>query len=91
MGLFALGIEHPLDVTVTPMRAIIECPPRLHSINTSIAVCHSGRSDSLITGFRSCAAAACEKFMLSASEKSQPYFDNDCGGCRIRRSNSIAR
>jgi len=30
-----------------PTRAIMVSPPRLHSISTSIAVCHSGRSDSL--------------------------------------------
>jgi hypothetical protein len=30
----------------TPIRAIMVSPPRLHSISTSIAVCHSGRADS---------------------------------------------
>jgi hypothetical protein len=50
MGLFALGVEHPLDMTVQrshdPIRAIIVGPPWLHSISVSIAVSHSGKSDS---------------------------------------------
>jgi hypothetical protein len=50
MGLFAIGIEHPLDMTVErshdPIRAIIVGPLRATSIGTSIAACHSGRSDS---------------------------------------------
>jgi hypothetical protein len=36
---------------MTPMRAIIVGPPRLQSIRTSIAVCHSGRSDSFFGSF----------------------------------------
>jgi hypothetical protein len=50
MGLFALGVEHPLDMTVQrshdPIRAIIVGPPWLHSISASIAVSHSGKSAS---------------------------------------------
>jgi hypothetical protein len=50
MGLFAIGIENPLDMTVhariNPIRAIIVGPLRLHSISASIAACHSGNSDS---------------------------------------------
>jgi hypothetical protein len=36
---------------MTPIRAIIVGPPRLHSISTSIAVCHSGKSDSFFGNF----------------------------------------
>jgi hypothetical protein len=53
MGIFAIGIEHPLDVTVqrfsafmTPIHAITVGPLRDTSISTSIAACHSGREDS---------------------------------------------
>ena len=50
MGIFAVGIEHPIDVTVqrlpTPIRAIIVGPLRATNISASIAACHSGRSDS---------------------------------------------
>jgi hypothetical protein len=48
---FAIGVEHPIDVPVqtflTPIFAIRGSPPRLHSISTSIAVCHSGSTDSV--------------------------------------------
>ena len=55
MCLFAIGIEDPLDVTVQrlhdPIRASIGSPPRLHSMRVSIAVCHSGKSDSFLGNF----------------------------------------
>jgi hypothetical protein len=54
-GILTLGIKHPLDMTVSAfmiaIRASIGSPPRLQSIRTSIAVCHSGRSDSLFGSF----------------------------------------
>ncbi|WP_342804323.1 hypothetical protein [Bradyrhizobium sp. CSA112] len=50
MGVFALWIEHPLDMTVQrlhdPIRASIVGPLRDTSISASIAACHSGRADS---------------------------------------------
>jgi hypothetical protein len=36
---------------MTPIRAIIVGPPRLHSISASIAACHSGKSDSFFGNF----------------------------------------
>jgi hypothetical protein len=50
LGILALGIKHPLDMTVQPLHApdtrIIVGPKRLHSISASIAVCYSGNADS---------------------------------------------
>jgi hypothetical protein len=49
MGVFAFGIEDPLDVTVQglhdPIRANIVGPPRDTNISASIAACHSGTAD----------------------------------------------
>jgi hypothetical protein len=36
---------------MTPIRAIIVGPPRLHNISVSIAVCHSGKSDSVFGNY----------------------------------------
>ena len=45
-----VGVEDPLDLAVKCLHDADprhhRRPPRLHSIKTSIAVCHSGRSDS---------------------------------------------
>ena len=55
MGLFAIGIKPPLHMTIErlhdPMRASMGSPLRLHSISASIAVCHSGNSDSFFGSF----------------------------------------
>jgi hypothetical protein len=55
MCLFAIGIEHPLDMTIErlhdPDPRQHRVTPRLHSISASIAVCHSGRSDSFFGSF----------------------------------------
>jgi hypothetical protein len=51
MGIFALGIEDPFDVTVQRLH---DPDPRHHrgpAAAASIAVCHSGKSDSFFGSF----------------------------------------
>jgi hypothetical protein len=51
---------------MTPMRASMVSPPRLHSISASIAVCHSGNVDSFFGSFVMSSAASFQREQLPA-------------------------